>query len=83
MLAKGDKVVCILNNRASLTIGKEYTIIDISDAQWYRGDKKETWATESWITVASDDDELTEYTNKRFLKLQEWRDIKLKQIQSI
>lgn len=56
---KDNKVICLLNNRASLTVGKEYTILDTD------GDH---------VRVKNDnDDEWTYYTHSRFVHKSEFR----------
>lgn len=48
--SKGDVVVCLLNNRASLTIGKEYIVQNFDDG----------------ISVINDDGSEYEYHASRF-----------------
>ena len=63
--AEGQIVICILNNRGSLTIGKQYKILS-------------NYANE--IVVENDDGERIMYTKRRFMSLNRFRDIKIKQI---
>lgn len=58
----GTPVICILNNRASLTVGKEYTIIDI---YIYNGKAE--------ITIVNDLDYNFSYYSERFLPKSEFR----------
>lgn len=59
---EGQIVVCILNNRATLTVGKEYIIIGT-----YGNDEYEE------IGVENDDGYTTYYTNSRFIDKSEFR----------
>ena len=54
----GESVICILNNRSSLTVGKEYTIVDIESNSEYDEYFK--------ICVKNDTGYQEYYTNKRF-----------------
>lgn len=67
---KGEVVICILNNRATLTVGKEYTIQSIDDY----GDK------EKWILVKNDYGELTSYHYTRFISKGDFRKYKINDI---
>lgn len=62
---EGESVICILNNRASLTVGKEYTI-------------SETYNI--WIEVLNDENLHIEYHFSRFLPKSEWRNFTIDQI---
>ena len=61
-----EKVICILNNRASLTIGKEYDVLNSN--------------LRSYITIINDNGEEMEYTKERFINKSEFRGHKLNQI---
>jgi hypothetical protein len=69
----GDRIVCILNNRASLTVGKEYVVLkdDYDD-----GDDLE-------ILIINDAGHDTWYSSERFVSSQHFRDLKLRQLQII
>jgi len=69
----GDRIVCILNNRATLTVGKEYVVLkdDYDD-----GDGLDVFVTND----AGDD---TWYTSERFIPLDRLRDLKLRQLAKI
>lgn len=56
---KGETVICILNNRASLTVGKEYVI------------ESDPWGR--FIEVINDNSEWIDYDYSRFLPKSEWR----------
>jgi hypothetical protein len=62
---KGDKVICVLNNRASLTIGKEYEIVAIDY------DK---------ISVTNDYYSECNYDPSRFILISTYRDYTINQI---
>lgn len=62
---EGESVICILNNRASLTVGKEYTV---------------SWVSGSWVEVINDDNTHIEYHFSRFLPKSEWRNFTIDQI---
>ncbi len=70
-----EKVICILNNRASLTIGKEYDVLN-SNLRSYN--KK--LALVVVITIINDNGEEMEYTKERFINKSEFRGHKLNQI---
>ncbi len=61
----GEKVICILNNRSSLTVGKEY-IIDAIEV--YLGDE-ETF----WICVQNDTKTEHAYHYSRFMSKGDFR----------
>jgi hypothetical protein len=67
---KGEIVVCILNNRASLTVGKEYTILDVEDYQ----------DEDFWITVRNDYDSIVSYHYTRFIAKSDFRKYKINDI---
>lgn len=62
-------MICILNNRASLTIGKEYEVVSSYD-----------YDSALHISVINDDGYLQEYVSWRFMPKSEFRNIKLNQI---
>ncbi len=65
MFIKGERVICIINSRANLTVGKEYVVLYAS----------------SWdVRVANDTGDEIDYVPKRFISLDEFRRIKLKQL---
>jgi hypothetical protein len=68
---RGEAVICIINSRASLTIGKEYVIIGVIDE--YGEDN---------IDLIINNDKNTEewYRSERFMTKDEFRNITLKQI---
>ena len=61
-----EKIICILNNRASLTVGKEYEVIESNNRSYY--------------VVINDNGEETSYTKERFIDKSEFRGHKLNQI---
>lgn len=67
-------MICILNNRASLTIGKEYEVVSSYD---YRHNAS---ASDVYISVINDGGYLQEYVSLRFMPKSEFRNIKLNQI---
>jgi hypothetical protein len=67
----GDRVVCILNNRASLTVGKEY-VIQSEDP--YHDPESD------YIDVVADNGELISYRRERFMSLSRFRDLKINQV---
>lgn len=62
-----EKIICILNNRASLTVGKEYEVISSNDGI-------------SYYIVINDNGDEVEYTKERFINKSEFRGHKLNQI---
>lgn len=61
-----EKIICILNNRASLTVGKEYEVISSNYDDCYN--------------VVNDNGDEVEYTKERFINKSEFRGHKLNQI---
>lgn len=68
---KGDTVVCIINSRAFLTVGKEYLINGVIDDYG-----------ENHIDLIINNDKNIEeyYRHDRFMTKSEFRDITIKQI---
>jgi len=66
-----DYVVCVLNNRSSLTVGKEYKILEI----YIIND------TDFEITVTNDAGFNQEYHYSRFLLKSQFRELILNQIE--
>jgi len=66
---EGQIVICIINSRATLTIGKEYKI-------------KEVMIDEDYTDLVIDNDDNIEYwyDSERFMTKDEFRDITLNQI---
>jgi len=70
----GESVICIINSRATLTIGKEYKIMDVyghssTDIQ----DVWEKYENEITLVIKNDDDDPTWYDHMRFVPLNEFR----------
>lgn len=65
----GEYVICILNNRSNLTVGKEYKIksIDVIDDDF-------------WIAVDNDRGWATDYHNTRFISKSDFRNHLIKEI---
>jgi hypothetical protein len=71
---KGETVICVINSRASLTIGKEYTIIDAYGQS--STDIEEVWErfkNEITLVVDNDQGERTWYDHMRFVPKNEFR----------
>lgn len=70
-----EKIVCILNNRASLTVGKEYEVIRV-------GKEYEVISSnyDDFYNVVNDNGDEVEYTKERFINKSEFRGHKLNQI---
>jgi hypothetical protein len=66
---EGQVVICVINSRATLTIGKEYKI-------------KGVWIDEDYMDLVIDNDDNIEYyyDSERFMSKDEFRDITLSQI---
>jgi GDP-D-mannose dehydratase len=73
-----DIVICILNNRASLTVGKEYVIRGIY-ANVYMI-KKNQIDENFQLDVQNDDGYMQDYHNSRFMLKSKFREIIIKQI---
>jgi len=65
MFIKGERVICIINSRANLTVGKEYVVLHVSRLN---------------VRVENDTGDEIDYEPKRFISLDEFRRIKLKQL---
>lgn len=66
---KGETVICVLNNRASLTVGKEYMILGIES---YSGDDNSIW-----LSVMCDRGYTVSYHHTRFLPKSDFRILKI------
>ena len=71
---EGQIVICIINSRATLTIGKEYKIKGMMIDEDYRD--------EDYMDLVIDNDDNIEYwyDSERFMTKDEFRDITLNQI---
>lgn len=70
----GELVVCIINSRASLTVGKEYEIIDVYGHS--TTDIQEVWekhGDEITLVLKNDKGETTWYDHIRFIPKSEFR----------
>lgn len=65
MFIKGERVICIINSRASLTVGKEYVVLRVT--RWN-------------VVIKNDCGDEIDYEPQRFISLDEFRRIKLKQL---
>ena len=70
----GESVICIINSRATLTVGKEYEIMDIyghssTDIQ----DVYEKYGNELTLVIKNDDSVPTWYDHMRFVPKNEFR----------
>ena len=81
----GEKVICVLNNRANLTVGNEYTIesIEVQDDDDFgdgAGYKNELMPRNFWIVVKNDFKQSQSYTFKRFMDKNQFRKYTIDQI---
>jgi hypothetical protein len=70
----GDIVTCIINSRASLTVGKEYKVIEVYGHS--STDIQEVWEkylNELTLVIQNDKGEQTWYDHMRFLPKSEFR----------
>ena len=70
----GDSVVCIINSRANLTVGKEYKIIDVYGHS--STDTQEVWekyGEELTLVIENDKGEKTWYDHMRFVSQDDFR----------
>ena len=65
MFIKGERVICIINSRANLTVGKEYVVLRVK--RWN-------------VVIKNDCGDEIDYELQRFISLDEFRRIKLKQL---
>lgn len=72
----GERIVCILNNRASLTVGREYVVQKSSFASLDMGASMH----DSYVDVVSDAGELMSYSVERFMPLSDFRSLKISQL---
>ena len=68
---KGECVVCIINSRASLTVGKEYQIIDVYESI---RDKEIT------VVIKNDVEDIIWYDSMRFMPKTNFRNYKINEI---
>ena len=64
----GESVICIINSRATLTVGKEYEIMDI-----YGHSLTPFNPDELTLVIKNDDNEPTWYDHMRFVPKNEFR----------
>jgi hypothetical protein len=77
----GEFVICVINSRASLTIGKEYEIIDVYGHS--STDIDEVWErfkNEITLVIKNDKGENTWYDHMRFVPKSEFRSFKINEI---
>jgi hypothetical protein len=70
----GESVICIINSRANLTVGKEYEIMDIYGHS--STDVQEVWEkyqNEITLVIKNDNNEPTWYDHMRFVPKNEFR----------
>jgi hypothetical protein len=72
MFNKGEVIVCVINSRATLTVGKEYTVIDV----WNDPDD----GNYSDVTVNNDDNQSTTYDSFRFISKSDFREHKINEL---
>ena len=70
----GESVICIINSRATLTVGKEYQIMDIywrssTDSQYVFDEYKD----ELTLVIKNDENEPIWYDHMRFVPKNEFR----------
>jgi len=71
---KGESVVCIINSRANLTIGKEYPIIEIyGHSTTDNLDVWENFGDELTLVINNDLGQPTWYDHMRFVPKNEFR----------
>jgi len=71
----GDTVICIINSRANLTVGKEYTIIDVYGESYTNiHEVYEKYSDETTLVIKNDDGVPTWYDHFRFLPKNQFRE---------
>jgi len=71
----GDTVICVINSRATLTVGKEYQVIDVYGNSYTEIDEVyERYKDEITLVIKNDDDEPTWYDHMRFVPKDEFRE---------
>ncbi len=66
---EGQSVICIINSRATLTVGKEYTIENVNDYDDYID-----------LDIRNDEGEIYSYSHIRFIDKNEFRQYTINQI---
>ena len=70
----GQSVVCIINSRANLTVGKEYEIMDVyGHSSTDNQDVYEKYGNELTLVIKNDDSVVTWYDHMRFVPKNEFR----------
>jgi hypothetical protein len=70
----GESVICIINSRANLTVGKEYEIMDIyGHSSTDNQDVYEKYGSELTLVIKNDNNEPTWYDHIRFVPKNEFR----------
>ena len=71
----GDTVICVINSRATLTIGKEYEVVDVYSNSYTKVDEDHDWRKdEITLVIMNDDNQLTWYDHMRFLPKNKFRE---------
>ena len=71
---KGEQVVCVINSRATLTIGKEYQIIEVyGHSTTDNHNVYEKYGEELTLVIENDIGEKTWYDHMRFVPKNEFR----------
>ena len=71
----GDTVICIINSRATLTVGKEYQVMDVYGNSYTEIDEVyDRYKDETTLVIKNDDDEPTWYDHMRFVPKNEFRE---------
>jgi hypothetical protein len=71
---KGELVVCVINSRASLTVGKEYKVLDVYSHS--STDNEDVWLKykdETTLVLVNDKGEQHFYDHIRFVPKSEFR----------
>ena len=70
----GDKIICIINSRANLTVGKEYTVLDVHEHSPTSIDEVwEKYKNEITLVLYNDNGVPTWYDHFRFIPKSEFR----------
>ena len=71
----GDTVICIINSRATLTVGKEYEVMDVYGNSYTDIDEVyQRYKDEVTLVIKNDGGEPTWYDHMRFVPKDEFRE---------
>lgn len=76
---KGQTVICIINSRATLTVGAEYSIIDVYESSEVESEDKDIFKGQT-LVIENDTGESIWYESLRFMDKNEFRNYKINEV---